>query len=84
MDCAVVLNNAGAPVALRCGDGWSGTLGRAETPLLPAALGDVEVSGPADLLAGHLPDLERDVRAPLAAAGYGPERIAALGEGPGG
>jgi mannose-6-phosphate isomerase len=42
------------------------------------------VSGPADLLAGYLPDLERDVRAPLATAGYGPEQIAGLGEGLGG
>jgi mannose-6-phosphate isomerase len=83
-DRAVVLSNAGAPAALWCGDGWSGTLGRAETLLLPAALGGVEVSGPADLLAGYLPDLERDIRVPLAAAGYGPERIAALGEGLGG
>ena len=39
--------------------------------LLPAALGWVEIDGPADVLTGYLPDLERDVRAPLLAAGHG-------------
>jgi mannose-6-phosphate isomerase len=82
-DHAIILSNVGAPAAVRSG-GWSGTLGRAETLLLPAALGRVEVAGPADLLAGYLPDLERDIRAPLAGAGYGPEAVAALGEGLGG
>ena len=38
---------------------------------MPAALGRVEVRGSADVLTGYLPDPERDVRAPLAAAGYG-------------
>jgi mannose-6-phosphate isomerase len=77
---AVVLGNAGAPVRVRA-DGRSYPLGRARTLLLPAALRRVEVTGPADLLAGYLPDLERDVRAPLLAAGYGRAAVAALGEG---
>jgi mannose-6-phosphate isomerase len=80
---ALILSNVGAPARLRCG-GRLGTLGRAESLLLPAALGTVEVDGPADLLVGSLPDLERDIRQPLAAAGYAPEQIAALGEGLGG
>ncbi len=79
-ETAVILSNAGAPVNASAGD-WSGTLGRAETLLLPAALGRVEVRGPADVLIGYLPDLERDVREPLTAAGYAPEVIAELGEG---
>jgi mannose-6-phosphate isomerase len=57
-------------------------LGRAETLLLPAACGRVEIEGPADVLMGYLPDLERDVRGPLTAAGYAPGVIAALGEVP--
>jgi mannose-6-phosphate isomerase len=51
--------------------------------LLPAALGSVRVEGPADVLAGYHPDLERDVRAPLLAAGHGAPAIAALGGGSG-
>jgi mannose-6-phosphate isomerase class I len=77
---AQILSNAGAPVEVAA-PGWRGRLDRAETLLLPAALGLVEIDGPADVLLGYLPDLERDVRAPLAGAGYGPQVIAALGEG---
>jgi mannose-6-phosphate isomerase len=32
------------------------------------------------VLIGYRPNLERHVRAPLAAAGYGPQVIASLGE----
>ncbi|MER6807790.1 hypothetical protein ABT299_00800 [Spirillospora sp. NPDC000708] len=46
--------------------------------LLPAALHEAWIDGPADVLIGSLPDLETDVRAPLAAAGYGPQVIAGL------
>ena len=77
---AIILSNAGAPATVRS-DSWSGQLGRAESLLLPAALGTVEIEGPADLLAGYLPDLEQDIRRPLLAAGYAPHLIAALGEG---
>lgn len=75
---AVILSNAGAPVAVRCG-GWQRQLGRAASLLLPAVLGEVAVDGPADVLLGYLPDLERDVRTPLLAAGYARELIAGLG-----
>lgn len=77
---AQILTNVGAPVEVRVGY-WARELGRAQTLLLPAAMGEVEIAGPADVLFGYLPDLDRDVRAPLAAAGYTPELIAALGEG---
>ncbi|GGL62866.1 mannose-6-phosphate isomerase [Streptomyces fumigatiscleroticus] len=77
---ALVLSNAGAPAVLTTG-GRSEELGRAETVLLPAALGRVRVDGPADVLAGYLPDLATDVRRPLTAAGHGPAAVAALGEG---
>ena len=79
-ETAIILSNVGAPIAVNAG-GSTQWLGRAETLLLPAALGRVEIQGPADVLMGYLPDLERDVRGPLVAAGYGPGVIAALGEG---
>ncbi|MGV9759047.1 class I mannose-6-phosphate isomerase [Streptomyces tricolor] len=75
-----VLSNAGAPVTVTSGD-WTGRLDRARTLLLPAALGEVRVAGPADVLFGYVPDLEADIRAPLTAAGHGPAALAALGEG---
>ena len=44
-------------------------------------LGRVQIQGQVDVLIGYLPDLERDVREPLAAAGYAPEVTVALGDG---
>ncbi|MFQ1002329.1 class I mannose-6-phosphate isomerase [Modestobacter sp. SSW1-42] len=76
---AQVLSNVGAPVTVTAGQ-WSEQLGRAQTLLLPACLETVEISGPADVLFGYLPDLDHDVRAPLMAAGFAPHVIAALGE----
>lgn len=76
---AQILSNVGAPARVRAGS-WKQTLGRAETVVLPAAMGRVEVDGPADVLVGYLPNLERDVIAPLTAAGYSRDVIAALGE----
>jgi mannose-6-phosphate isomerase len=49
--------------------------------LLPAVLGSVQIDGPADVLFGYLPDLQRDVLDPLLAAGYARRLIAGLGEG---
>ncbi len=43
--------------------------------------GDPPTAGPADVLFGHLPGLDRDVRRPPAEAGYAPRLIAPLGEG---
>lgn len=79
-DHATILSNLDAPVTLRAGS-WTEQLGPAESRLLPAALGEIEVDGPADILLGYLPDLEHDIRAPLAGAGYGARLIADLGEG---
>ncbi|POX38758.1 mannose-6-phosphate isomerase [Streptomyces sp. Ru73] len=80
-DTALVLSNAGPPVTVAYGTG-SEPLGRAETLLLPAALGRVELHGPADVLIGYLPDLEHDVRTPLLTAGHAPAAITSLGEVP--
>lgn len=77
VDTATVLSNVGAPVTLRVGD-HTEVLGRARTVLLPAALGAIGIDGPADVVTGYLPDLERDVRAPLLAAGHGEGAVAAL------
>jgi mannose-6-phosphate isomerase class I len=75
---AQILSNVGAPVRVRTG-AWSGELGRADTLLLPAVCGEVEITGPADVLFGYLPDLDRDVRAPLLEAGYSLQLIRSLG-----
>lgn len=77
---AQILSNVGLTVTVTCGS-WTQELGRAETLLLPAVLGSVEITGPADVLLGYLPDLQRDVHTPLIEAGYRPDVIATLGEG---
>lgn len=72
-------------------EGGTEPLGRAESCLLPAAIGELRVvpsepasfSRPASLLASYVPDLERDVAGPLREAGYPDEEIRALGEIPG-
>jgi mannose-6-phosphate isomerase len=79
-DHAVVLSNVGGPATVRAGH-WAQRLGRAASLLLPAALGEVTIEGPADVLIGYVPDLERDVRRPLKEAGYADAVIAGLGEG---
>ncbi|WP_424137818.1 hypothetical protein [Roseomonas chloroacetimidivorans] len=79
-DDATILSNIGGPVTLRAG-GWTEQLGRAESRLLPAALDEITIQGPADVLFSYVPELTRDLRAPLVAAGYRPELIAGLGDG---
>jgi mannose-6-phosphate isomerase len=80
----ITLSNVGEPVHLEHAGG-SETLGRAESSVLPAAIGEVEVvvpegTGQASLICCYLPDLERDVVAPLRRAGYTDEQINSLGE----
>lgn len=78
-ETALAISNVGLPVTATSGS-WSETLDRAESVVLPAALGEVEITGPGDLLVAYLPDLERDVVGPLLAAGYSREVISTLGE----
>lgn len=62
---------------------WSGgsmTLPRAETLLLPAALGEVELKGRGDVLINYEPDLVADVVTPLRQAGYSDHEIQQLGD----
>jgi mannose-6-phosphate isomerase len=78
----LTLSNVGEPVTIAWSSGEQ-TLGRAESVLLPAAIGDVSVAptgAAADLIACFLPDLERDVVEPLRSAGHSDEAIRALGE----
>jgi mannose-6-phosphate isomerase len=80
----LTLSNVGeGPVELGY-EGGSETLGRAESCVLPAAIGEVRVvptgTGEASLVACYVPDLESDVIGPLREAGYSDEEIGALGE----
>ncbi|MCC9135768.1 type I phosphomannose isomerase catalytic subunit [Pontibacter silvestris] len=70
---ALILSNIGEGTEVKY-KGGTEQLGKAESLLLPAALGEVEIAG-GEVLVGYLPDLERDVKAPLRAAGYAEEEI---------
>jgi mannose-6-phosphate isomerase len=79
----LTLSNVGAGTVELGYEGGSETLGRAESCILPAAIGEVRVgsrTGQATLVACYVPDLERDVVGPLREAGYSDEDIRALGE----
>jgi mannose-6-phosphate isomerase len=78
------LSNVGeTPVELEY-EGSTETLGRAESRVMPAAIGEVRVvpveTGEASLVACYVPDLQLDVVGPLREAGYSDEEIRALGE----
>jgi mannose-6-phosphate isomerase len=79
----ITLSNVGEPVRLEY-PGGTETLGRAESCVIPAAIGEVRVvpgeDREASLICCYLPDLERDVVARLREAGYSDEEIRALGE----
>ena len=79
----LTLSNVGDPVRVEYGGGAE-TLGRAESCILPAAIGEVRVTpgdaGEASLVACYVPDLDLDVVTPLREAGYSDEEIRALGE----
>ena len=79
----LTLSNVGEPVEIEY-EGGAERLGRAESCVLPAAMGELRVvpggAGEASLIACYVPDLERDVVAPLRGAGYSDDEIRALGE----
>jgi mannose-6-phosphate isomerase len=81
--CLTLSNVGEGPVELDY-EGGSETLGRAESCVLPAAIGEVGVipsrTGEATLVACYVPDLERDVVEPLREAGYSDQEIRTLGE----
>ena len=76
-----ILSNVGAPVRIDHAGGTE-TLDRAQSCILPAAIGDVRIfpSGEARLIAAYVPDLGADIVEPLRAAGYADEQIKSLGE----
>ena len=79
----VTLSNVGEPVRIEH-EGGVEALGRAESCVLPAAIGEVRVvpggEEGASLICCYVPDLERDVVGPLRDAGYSDEQIRGLGE----
>ncbi|HEY8447957.1 MAG TPA: hypothetical protein VIL01_12700 [Thermomicrobiales bacterium] len=80
-DRAFLISNVGAPVEIAYAGGTE-TLGRAESCVIPAALGEFRIvpQTEADLIVCYVPNLERDIIAPLRAAGHDDAAIAALGE----
>ena len=80
----LTLSNVGEEPVELVYEGGSEALGRAESCVLPAAIGEVSVIpssiGKANLVACYVPDLEREVVGPLREAGYSDEEIRALGE----
>jgi mannose-6-phosphate isomerase len=79
----LTLSNVGGPVELQYDDG-SEVLGRAESCILPAAIGEVRVvsAGEAGLIACYVPDLAREIVGPLRETGHPDEAIRSLGEVP--
>lgn len=80
----LTVTNLGAPVQITSETGVD-SLERASSCILPAALGAYEITfdrkaSPADLVICWVPDLQRDVVAPLREAGYGDAEIATHGE----
>lgn len=78
-DSARILSNLGDPLTVEA-NGVSVALGRAESVLLPAALSEVTLRDAGELLIGYVPDLAREVVAPLRQAGYSEAAIARLGD----
>jgi len=75
------ISNVGEPAVIRF-TGGEGLLERAQSCVIPAALGEFEVAPlgqSADLIVCYVPDLERDVILPLREAKFDNAEIAALG-----
>ena len=77
----LTISNVGDPVRLHWSNGQD-TLARAESCILPAAIGEVQIApmGEGSLIAGYVPDLQQDVIEPLRSGGYTDEQIRTLGE----
>jgi mannose-6-phosphate isomerase len=77
----MTISNIGSPVRIDYAGGTE-MLDRAQSCILPAAIGDVRIfpSGEARLIIGYVPDLQQDIITPLRAAGYTDDQIKSLGE----
>jgi mannose-6-phosphate isomerase len=80
-----VLTVVSGALTLTASDGGALSLGLGETALVPACHESVTVTGSpgAELIVSFVPDLDRDVVAPLRAVGHAPEAIARLFGPPG-
>jgi len=80
-DHCLTLTNVGARCRLDCAGG-SVPLGRAESCIIPAAMGEFSIvpEGATSLVVCFVPNLREDVVVPLRGEGYPDEQIAALGE----
>lgn len=77
----LTVSNVGDPVVIRY-EGGEETLARAESCILPAAIGEVVIAptaGEADLIVCYLPDIGRDIITRCMAQGYDRDKIDALG-----
>lgn len=74
-----ILTNLGDPLTVEA-NGVNVTLDRAESLLLPATLKQARIYGAGDVLIGYVPELLREIVAPLREAGYSEAEIAALGD----
>ena len=81
-DRCLTLSNVGENAVELRYEGETSSLGRAESCVLPAAIGEVAVlpGGEASLVACYVPDIERDVVGPSRGAGYSDEEIRGLGQ----
>lgn len=81
-DRCLTLSNVGEGAVEIEYEGGDLSLGRAESCVLPAAIGTVGISPEAEagLVACYVPDMERDVVEPSRAAGYSDEEIRGLGQ----
>jgi mannose-6-phosphate isomerase len=77
----LTFSNVGDPARIEYAGGTE-TLGSGESCVLPAAIGEMRIvpEEEASLIVCYVPDLERDVMAPLREAGYSDEEIRELGE----
>jgi len=79
----LTVSNVGDPLTLAYAGG-SETLVRGESCLLPATLGELRLTpstgGTSSLIVCYVPDLTRDIRDRLTAAGHSTESIRGLGE----
>ncbi|EKM7177095.1 mannose-6-phosphate isomerase [Cronobacter sakazakii] len=75
-----IVTNIGAPVTIHTPGNAVMTLERAQSVILPAALGEAEFCGKGELLVSYVPDLAQEIVAPLRAAGYPQTAIDALGD----
>ena len=77
----LTLSNVGDPVRIEYAGG-NELLGRAESCVIPAALGAFTLvpEGTTSLIVCYVPDLEQDIVGPLREAGHNDEQIRSLGE----